>query len=501
MKEALRRYPFFILLVPVFYLLHLLNEYFHLLSFPDLFVKETWWYLSVSVIFFALLRKKKPAIQSLAIVVLCIQFFFFFFGAIRDFFSNHLEVLSHYQVLMPVFVVGLLLLITVAWRRKNALSNLFPYLNTLLIVLTVYEIVMFLFLQTTNGQVRNTLTGNSPMVKNYRSCDTCIKPDIYFLVFDGYAGKESLKNYFAYDNSSVDSFFRTSGFYVPAHSSSNYNVTSYSVGSILNMDYHRSLQIKQLTTREFMEGAATIAKNDFCEILKRSGYRFFNYSFFNMSYDKTRVSPFYIVNKRELIVYQTFWDRFVDEMGWRFGIKASKKVEQDEKDELLKENRIHFKRIGETYNGISSLSRAKNTEPIFVYGHFILPHDPYFYDSTGHLLPEKDWTAPRKDKDKYLSQLKYTNTLIRKLTDQLIADIRRPRIIVIESDHGYRAYDETVPKKAQFNNLSAFYFPGKHYSSLPDSVSSVNTFRFVLNNYFGMNVPLLKDTSVYIQVW
>jgi hypothetical protein len=45
--------------------------------------------------------------------------------------------------------------------------------------------------------------------------------------------------------------------------------------------------------------------------------------------------------------------------------------------------------------------------------------------------------------------------------------------------------------------LSAYYFPGKKYNGLHDGISPVNSFRVVLNSFFGANLPLLPDRSFY----
>jgi hypothetical protein len=44
--------------------------------------------------------------------------------------------------------------------------------------------------------------------------------------------------------------------------------------------------------------------------------------------------------------------------------------------------------------------------------------------------------------------------------------------------------------------LNAYYLPG-HADQLYTSISPVNTFRVVLNSYFGTNFPLLEDVSYY----
>ena len=50
----------------------------------------------------------------------------------------------------------------------------------------------------------------------------------------------------------------------------------------------------------------------------------------------------------------------------------------------------------------------------------------------------------------------------------------------------------------ELKNISAFYFPGRQYNVLNDSITNVNTFRVVMSEYFNYKLPLLKDTSFYM---
>ena len=44
--------------------------------------------------------------------------------------------------------------------------------------------------------------------------------------------------------------------------------------------------------------------------------------------------------------------------------------------------------------------------------------------------------------------------------------------------------------------LNAYYFPGKKYQSLYSRISPVNSFRVILNDYFGAALPLLPDRKL-----
>ncbi|MEK7225221.1 MAG: hypothetical protein AAB221_06025, partial [Bacteroidota bacterium] len=69
-------------------------------------------------------------------------------------------------------------------------------------------------------------------------------------------------------------------------------------------------------------------------------------------------------------------------------------------------------------------------------------------------------------------------------------------IIILQSDHSIADMDWSRKNDA-FKNYSAFYFPDRDYRQLYPGMSNVNTFRIILNKYFGQQLPLLPDKSFY----
>jgi hypothetical protein len=75
----------------------------------------------------------------------------------------------------------------------------------------------------------------------------------------------------------------------------------------------------------------------------------------------------------------------------------------------------------------------------------------------------------------------------------MIQDSTTPPIIIIQGDHGAI----NAPPNKRLNILNAYYFPGGAASGLYESISPVNTFRVLFNQYFGGQIKLLKDTSYF----
>jgi len=61
-------------------------------------------------------------------------------------------------------------------------------------------------------------------------------------------------------------------------------------------------------------------------------------------------------------------------------------------------------------------------------------------------------------------------------------------IIIVQGDHGVKDYNRA-------SILNAYYLPGGVEKKLYPTISLVNSFRVILDNYFGKQYPLLDDTS------
>ncbi len=111
--------------------------------------------------------------------------------------------------------------------------------------------------------------------------------------------------------------------------------------------------------------------------------------------------------------------------------------------------------------------------------------------------------ASRKEYvDGYRAHLNFLNKRITATLETILAASERPPVIVVQGDHGPGSrLDFTSVKgtylKERFGILNAYYLPEGEDERLYDSISPVNTFRLVLNRYFGTQLPLLDDRSYF----
>jgi hypothetical protein len=88
--------------------------------------------------------------------------------------------------------------------------------------------------------------------------------------------------------------------------------------------------------------------------------------------------------------------------------------------------------------------------------------------------------------------------------DSLLAQSETPPIILLQGDHGPKGFSDDNIEVNNFTEnfaiLNAYYFHDGNYSDLYPSISPVNSFRVVLNQYFDTDYPVLEDRSYFSDV-
>ncbi|MEO7922192.1 MAG: hypothetical protein ABIR30_00790 [Chitinophagaceae bacterium] len=477
--------PFFLLFLPVFFFLHVLNENFNPVLVTTAF-KLILLYGSISLllalfawIFFRDLTK--AAIFGFACMAIN-----FFFGLLHDLLIKKIpgSFLVKYSFILPFIVLLLLLLVIYLKRTKRHFVRSTKYLNLLLLVLVVLDAVML---------VRNIAREKTQTVADLRnsftSCDTCSKPDIYLIIADEYAGKQELEDIFSFNNDDFENQLKNRGFYVGSNTVSNYNATAYSMASLLNMDYLHELSSGQFNYRDMLTCRNLINKNNTFSFFKEQGYSIYNYSFFDADDKKKAVRNYFYPTNSSLLTFQTLISRLQRSVG--FHLFSGTKIEKIKRNDLYNNQKA------------DSLTKAfagmQKPGPAFVYTHLNLPHHGYFYDSTGRITPLEVLTDEfTMDKQAYTSYLKYSNRKLIELVDHIRNNSPKPPVIILLSDHGFRQFPPGSAEKYYFMNLNAVYFPGGDYSGFYQGISNVNEFRVILNTLFKQRLPLLKDSTSFL---
>ena len=254
------------------------------------------------------------------------------------------------------------------------------------------------------------------------------------------------------------------------------------------MDY----RIQRGTLDEALYVIHLIKQNELIKFLSLQGYDINNYSVFDMEGNPSPINQSLLPLKTRLITEQTFLSEAIKDIGWilfqHFDDPFSDKIVYNDmynNDKLI--------------NKVKEASAVKTDRPRFIYGHFYMPHPPYYYDKNGKRknIPHAYIPSDENDYKQYLDYLNYTNTRIKEIINTIQTNTDREAIILFMGDHGFRYKDTTGYSPINhYQNQNAVYFPTKDYHLLYDSISGVNQFRAILNTLFKQQIPMLKDSVV-----
>jgi hypothetical protein len=479
--------PIFFLLLPLFFVLHGFTENYD--AVPQTNALLLWMIYSAAalIFFFAAWIFYRNWIKA-AIVSFCIMAFQFFFGAMHDFLKNNFDnsIVTRYSFVLPFFLMLFVVLIIVVKKMKTNNTRISFYLNTLLLLLIFVDSVWLI--SKFFSKNRMAASEDSPQIK----CDSCTKPDIYFLVFDEYTSSSALKELWNYDNSDLDSFLINKGFRILPASSSNYNFTQFSIASTLNMQYITIPDPNACTVKDYNHCFQLIRNNAVSSMLRSIGYKVVNYSIFDLDKNPSPVTESFLPLKTKLITSQTFLSRVKKDLYYHL-LTGKFEISWLSRDLVYSTDHNNQQIIGSTLQ----TALDNSATPRFVYSHIEMPHPPFYYNGD---KKEEDkqilWDQQhRPDVKSYTGYIPRTNLVIKEIVNKIIDNAKKPVAIILIGDHGFRTEQ---PQPYYFRNLNAVYLSSGNYAEFYDSITNVNEFRSLFNNLFNTNLSLSKDSTIFL---
>jgi len=332
------------------------------------------------------------------------------------------------------------------------------------------------------------------------------RPDVYYILLDGYARGDVLKSRFDYDNGEFLEWLNSRGFFVAERAHANYCWTHLSLAATLNGAYLQDLVGE--------EGGGEAPR----EYRKR------------YQYYVSKLGP-YILESRVR--------RFFDGMGYRTVVLESGSAVTRRRDKSVRERLfgppIDFEDMlldetlvgpcvraisrqfggrrapcGAKYNAVVRMLQrlaalADENGPKFVFAHVMAPHDPFCFDEKGGtktrdpVYDRSPWVEDQRVsagwsdwyRTWYPKNVAGLNVHVRVALQRILDCTRGEAVIIVQADHGShlgldpRSVDGSDLAE-RFGILSAIYIPAWcDRSGLYPGMSSVNTFRFILSNVFG----------------
>jgi len=331
------------------------------------------------------------------------------------------------------------------------------------------------------------------------------RPDIYYIILDAYGRGDVLEEFYGHDNTAFLEYLRQKGFYVATESRSNYAYSCQSLGSSLNAFY-----LDDIARRlgEQAQGPKPmipiIHHNRVADALRKHGYRFVALA---SGYWPTEIeeADLYLQPGQSFNAFETALLGMtpIPVMFNALGIRGEHLYGYD----------LHRRRILYAFDRLATAPRLKG--PVFVFVHIVAPHQPFVFDEHGEpLTPStpyelgmtlKQRSTPELYDEPYVRQLTFINAKMEETIDAILSTSIDPPIIIIQADHGpgstLNVHDPTKTNmRERMSILNAYCFPDGDYAHLYPEITPVNTFRVILNTYFGADLELLPDES-YFSTW
>jgi hypothetical protein len=478
-------WPFYPVLLGAFPVLAIYAANLGMVPSSDLWRPLTWVIglaLSAWIVSSLLLRSIWPgaALSSVAFAL------FFSYGPMGDLVDSFVVAIVDFGI----FFASLVLFI---WKKPKLFSatRVLNFGSFVLVLLPIAQIAI----QRPPGVHESFLDVHLPVALK----QVTDKPDIFFIIVDGYGRSDQIERVMGYSNNEFIESLREKGFYVADRSHSNYCQTQLSLASSLNLSFLQELgDMFPDSSNDRHPLVRGIDESYISSYLKRRGYAYIGVT---SGFDEIQLKSTDVSYDHKL-AYTMLEDAVVQLTPITLVPFRVVRRFNDRRESL----------IG-AFENLRYLG-TPTSHPRFVVAHLLAPHPPFVFDAAGNPirqpLPFGFWDGshymsfgtPEGYRSGYVGQIQYLNKQLLAIIDALVSKAAKPPVIIIEGDHGskLKMHQDVIDKtdlRECFSNLMAFHVPGSIREKLYPEVSSVNTFRLVLNGLFKENLPLLPDKSYY----
>lgn len=395
---------------------------------------------------------------------------------------------GHYRLFFLAWALGTLLLSWAAarWlrRRPQRVPGLTVFLNRMAAALLLMAAARIAWAEIGRARTGGTRLEAAEPSSAARGGAPVARPDIYYIILDSYAAADTLRDSYGFDNSEFINYLKRKGFFVASRSRSNYTSTLMSLGSSLNLE-HLAFLGKQLgpDSTNLTLPLRMIENSRVMRFLKDNGYSFVNF--------RTPAGP---AARNRYADWDVSCDRgLIDDEFLRLLVETTI-LEPFFRARNARASRERILCQLSTLSRLPAFSRVRR--PVFVLAHVLCPHWPYIFSRDGGPVDgEESRRTPKKKL--YVNQLIFLNGRLRDMLDRLLAQ-EKP-LIILQGDHGPLDHEEGTRRTLLRNRtriLNAYLLPGGA-GGLYDSITPVNTFRVILNRFFGTAYPLLEDRTYY----
>jgi hypothetical protein len=438
-------------------------------------------------------------------LVFLLLIFFFLFGHLNrlldDWFLEASETLQLVLLGLWWLLLGLLGF-KKTWERLGGAKLVTPYLNLVFSLAIALQLLTGLgtWIQTSirfSKQIDSTLPWQTDQALTGLDCWN--RPDIYYIIVDGYARQDVLRKLYGVENAPFLQTLEDRGFYIADQAHSNYTQTVYSLSSSLNMTYLDEMPEGE-SPLEYFSGM--IVNNRVLEILEQCGYQTIAIE-----------TGFFYTNRLQVDTYLTQAPRLNE---FSAMLLAGSPIDVLAKALYSRESgttigyEAHRNWIRFNFESLAEIPKLPG--PKFVFAHILAPHPPFVFAADGRPVEpdreyeimdgssfEGDWKEYQAG---YSAQVQFVNAELDQTIDAILDQSETPPVIILQGDHGPGSLLDWENVEAtclweRTSILSAYYLPDDGTDLLYPGITPVNTFRLVLKHYFGADLDLLPDLAHY----
>ncbi len=509
-KSLFTRLPFFVLIFSVYPSLALLSTNIREVEISVVFRPLLFSLLGAVaflLMFQFLFRNWVQSSLATTVLLLC----FFTYGHVTRLVSDRLDPSLNRGIQITVYLIlTVLAVLAVRWfLRKGAGINAWTApVNTVALVLLLLPVVQIAGFVTRESPAASTPPEPTSVPNSASSTDQETPPtnpapttgdpsqypDVYLIVLDGYSRADTLE-VLGYDNSEFLNALEDLGFYIAECGRTNYRHTLLSMSSMFSMDLlWRAIPNSGPADHDPAPVYEALVHNQVRSDFEQRGYTIVafqtGYSWdewtdadiylkpddaeINRERQASSITPFEYIFLRNTAIYP-----------------------------FIENSALSVQRFYQNYYEVNytldELPKVASSipGPKFVYAHIMSPHTPYIFLPDGSLNTDSRFyntetgtpSNPELQAEGYINSIKFLNSRMTTILNEIIQNSKVPPIIILQGDHGY------VLEERRFNNLMAFHFPNGGNAVLYPTITPINTFRLVSNVYFGTDLPLRNDVS------
>ena len=205
------------------------------------------------------------------------------------------------------------------------------------------------------------------------------RPDIYYIIVDGYARNDVLQEIYNFDNSEFIKLPYDQGFYVAEESQSNYIFTPLSLSSSLRSDYMDNLGISAANSENREPLRKLTQRSKARAVLEKYGYEMI-----------TLPSGYYVTEIKDSDLYLSLGSSYFSALEIQFfettGIHII--LNSINKYSSISGYETHRRRILHEFEQLENIPTLPIDRPKFVFAHIVLPHPPLIFDQNGDPVSE-----------------------------------------------------------------------------------------------------------------